>query len=143
MLAFALRLSVRLCVVNLVFQAGGCQFFQWEDMMEQMLTIHVVPSPPIAIQVIPEVVVLRDRMDRIVDHLKWISKLVCVHSYCSVCSTKEVDDNASVCRCIYMMILQKYQFKLRDCSHILCHKEAGISLAKKHKTFKFIVATGR
>jgi hypothetical protein len=61
-----------------VFQAGGCQFFQWEDMMEQMLTIHVVSSPPTAIQVIPEVVVLRDRMDRIVDHLKWISKLVCV-----------------------------------------------------------------
>jgi hypothetical protein len=25
---------------------------------------------------------------------------VCVHSYCSVCSTNEVDDNASVCRCI-------------------------------------------
>jgi hypothetical protein len=33
---------------------------------------------------------------------------------------------------VYMMMLQKYQFKLRDCSHIFsCHKEAGISLAKK------------
>jgi hypothetical protein len=61
---------------------------------------HIVPSPPIAIQVIPDVVVLRDRMDRIVDHLKWIEKLVCVHSWCSVCSTNEVDGNVSVCRCI-------------------------------------------
>jgi hypothetical protein len=41
------------------------------------------------------------------------------------------------------MMLQKYQFELRDCSHIFsCHKEAGISLAKKYKSFKFIVATG-
>jgi hypothetical protein len=36
-----------------------------------------------------------------------------------------------------------YQFELRDCSHIFsCHKEAGISLAKKYKSFKFTVATG-
>jgi hypothetical protein len=34
---------VRLCVVNPVFQAGGYQFFQWEDMMERMPPI---PSPP-------------------------------------------------------------------------------------------------
>jgi hypothetical protein len=41
-----------------------------------------------------------------------------------------------------MMTLQKYQFELRDCSYIFsCHKEAGISLAKKNKSFKFIVAT--
>jgi hypothetical protein len=42
-----------------------------------------------------------------------------------------------------MMMLQKYQFELRDCSHISCHKEAGISLAKKYKSLKFIVAMGR
>jgi hypothetical protein len=48
-------------------------------MMEQMPPINpIVPSPPIAVQVVHEVVVLRDRMDRIIDHLKWIEKLVCV-----------------------------------------------------------------
>jgi hypothetical protein len=65
--------------------------------MEQMSPI---PSPPTTVQVVPEVVVLRDMMDNIVDHLKWIEKLVCVHSCCSVCSTNEVNDNISVCRCI-------------------------------------------
>jgi hypothetical protein len=88
---------VRLCIVNLVFQAEGCQFFQWEDMMEQMPPI---PSPPTAVQAVSKVVVLRDRMDRIVDHLKWIKKLVCVHSYCSIYSTNEVDSNVCVRRCI-------------------------------------------
>jgi hypothetical protein len=30
--------------------------------------------------------------------------------------------------------LQKYQFELKDCSHIFsCHKEAGISLVKSTK----------
>jgi hypothetical protein len=47
-------------------------------MMEQMTSIPIVPSSPTAIQVIPQVVVLRDRMDKIVDNLKWIEKLVCV-----------------------------------------------------------------
>jgi hypothetical protein len=88
---------VRLCVVNLVLQAGGCQFFQWEDMIEQ---IPPIASPPTAVQAILKGVVLRDRMDMIVDDLKWIEKLMCVHSCCSVYSTNEVDDNVSVCRCI-------------------------------------------
>jgi hypothetical protein len=69
--------------------------------MEQMPPInHIVHSSPTIVQVIPKVVVLRDRVDKIIDHLKWIEKLVCVHSYCSVYSTNEVYDNVSVCRCI-------------------------------------------
>jgi hypothetical protein len=47
-------------------------------MIEQMPLIHVVSSPSTTVQVIPKVTVLRDRMDMIVDHLKWIEKLVCL-----------------------------------------------------------------
>jgi hypothetical protein len=39
------------------------------------------------------VAMVRDRVNKIVYHLKWIEKLVCVHSCCNVCSTNEVDDN--------------------------------------------------
>jgi hypothetical protein len=53
-----------------MFQARGCQFFQWKDMVEQMPHVPVVHSPPKAIQAIPDVVVLRHKMDKIVDHLK-------------------------------------------------------------------------
>jgi hypothetical protein len=42
-----------------------------------------------------------------------------------------------------MMMLQKYQFKHKDCSHISYHKNAEISLAKKYKRFKFTLATER
>jgi hypothetical protein len=67
-------------------------------MIEQIPPIPVVPSPSTIVQAVLEVV--RDRMDMIVNHLKWIEKLVCVHSCCSVCSTNEVDGTVSVCRCI-------------------------------------------
>jgi hypothetical protein len=40
----------------------------------------IVPSPTTIVQVVPDVTMLRDRMGRIVDHLKWIEKLMCVHS---------------------------------------------------------------
>jgi hypothetical protein len=33
-----------------------------------------------------------------------------------------------------MMMLQKYQFEIKDCSYIFsCHKEVGISLEKSTK----------
>jgi hypothetical protein len=46
--------------------------------MEQMPPISIVPLPPTVVHVVNEVVVLRDRMNMIVDHLKWIEKIVCV-----------------------------------------------------------------
>jgi hypothetical protein len=48
-------------------------------MMELMSPINpIVPSLSTTVQDFPEVPVQRDRMDKIVDHLKWIEKLVCV-----------------------------------------------------------------
>jgi hypothetical protein len=48
-------------------------------MMELMSPINpIVPSLPTIVQAFLEVPVQRDRMDKIVDHLKWIEKLVCV-----------------------------------------------------------------
>jgi hypothetical protein len=41
--------SVECETVDLVFQAGGCQFFKWEDMMEQMPPIPAVPLAPTAV----------------------------------------------------------------------------------------------
>jgi hypothetical protein len=47
-------------------------------MMEKMPPINLtIPLLPTTIQVVPEVDVLRDRMDMVVDHLKWIEKYVC------------------------------------------------------------------
>jgi hypothetical protein len=46
---------------------------------EQMPHIPIVSSTPIAIQVVPKVIMLRDRMDMIIDHRKWTEKLICVY----------------------------------------------------------------
>jgi hypothetical protein len=45
--------------------------------MEQMPPIPLVPSSHISVQAVPKVVVLRDKMDRIVDHPTWIEKWQC------------------------------------------------------------------
>jgi hypothetical protein len=48
-------------------------------MMEHMPPSYpVVSLPLIPVQAVPEVAVLRDRMHRIIDHLKWTKKLVYV-----------------------------------------------------------------
>jgi hypothetical protein len=60
-------------------------------MMEQKPPIPTVPSTPIVVQVVFEKTMLRDRMDGIIDHQKWIEKLVCVYNCCSVCNTNKVD----------------------------------------------------
>jgi hypothetical protein len=39
---------------------------------------HVVLSPHTTVQAVPDVTVLRDMMDIIVSHLKWIETLMCV-----------------------------------------------------------------
>jgi hypothetical protein len=75
----------------------ACSSNGMTDMMEQMSPI---PSPHTTVQTVSEVVVLRDRIDMIVDHLKWIEKLVCVHSCYNVYNTNEVDGNVSVYICI-------------------------------------------
>jgi hypothetical protein len=62
-------------------------------MMEQMPPIPALPLTPTNAQVVPEVAMLRDRMDMIVDHLKLIKKLLCVYSCFSVCNTNEVHAN--------------------------------------------------
>jgi hypothetical protein len=75
-----------------MFQAGDCQFFQCEDMMEQMSPIPIVSLASTTVQDVPEVTMVRDRIDMIVDHLKWIEKLVCVHSCCSIYNTNTTTD---------------------------------------------------
>jgi hypothetical protein len=45
--------------------------------MEQMSPIPVVPSAHKDVQVVSKVVMLRDRMHMIVDHLNYIEKLLC------------------------------------------------------------------
>jgi hypothetical protein len=67
--------------------------------MEQMPPIPAVPLPPTTVQAILELVVLRDRMDMIVDHLKWIKKFVCVHICYIVCNTNEVHYQKTVIGC--------------------------------------------
>jgi hypothetical protein len=48
-------------------------------MIKQMPPInHVVLSPHTTVQAVPDVTVLRDMMDIIVGHLKWIETLMCV-----------------------------------------------------------------
>jgi hypothetical protein len=42
---------------------------------------------------VAKVVILRDKMNMIIDHLKWIQKLMCVHSCYSIYRANEVDDN--------------------------------------------------
>jgi hypothetical protein len=37
-----------------------------------------IPLPPTTVQAVPELAVLRDRMNIIIDHLNWIEKLMCV-----------------------------------------------------------------
>jgi hypothetical protein len=46
--------------------------------MEKMSSIPAVPLLPTVVPSIPKVVMLRDRMDKIVYHLKWIEKILCV-----------------------------------------------------------------
>jgi hypothetical protein len=78
-------------VINIIYSSHLTIFEHfWSVCVEQLIMgIHMMSTwfwHKIGCDT-PEVSVLRDR---IVGHLKWTEKLVCVHSCCSVCSTNEV-----------------------------------------------------
>jgi hypothetical protein len=69
--SFASRLSVRLCSQSCVLgRRLPVLPMEGHDGTDATPINHIVPSSSTAVQVVPEVVVLRDRMNMIVDHLK-------------------------------------------------------------------------